>query len=156
MNCEVCNIEFESKRSDAKFCSPKCRKEASRLASLVTDNVTLSAVPVTLKFKFTIRKGKDDPFAAKKDEVREAVYWYEIPLAAVPVLQKDWPKMPEGMNGRQYFLWWKNEFKLAEREVTNEETGEVTTESIPEILNPLPSHGKLDYVGGPKSAFWGV
>ena len=26
--CEVCGTEFDSKRSDARYCSPKCRKAA--------------------------------------------------------------------------------------------------------------------------------
>lgn len=156
MTCEVCNIEFGSKRSDAKYCSPKCRKEASRLASIVTDNVTLSEIPVTLKFKFTTKQKKDDPMATAKSRIREAVYWYDVPLSAVPVIQKDWPQMPEDMNGRQYFLWWKNEFEVNNRERIDKETGEILNEVVPELLNPLPSTGKLEYVGGPKSAFWGV
>ena len=28
--CEVCKMEFESKRKDARFCSSKCRKKANR------------------------------------------------------------------------------------------------------------------------------
>jgi hypothetical protein len=37
MKCIVCSGEFESKRSDAKYCSDKCRKELSRTKPVVTD-----------------------------------------------------------------------------------------------------------------------
>lgn len=42
MVCQACKREFEG-RADARFCSPKCRKQASRLVTdntNVTDNVT--------------------------------------------------------------------------------------------------------------------
>jgi hypothetical protein len=150
MNCVVCNVEFESKRGDAKYCSPKCRKEASRLKSIVTDNVTLSDIPVTLNFKFTIKHipantGVDtSDIAEQKAKPRTAIYWYDVPLAALPVPQKGWPTMPEFMNGRQYFLWWKNEFKTQE-------------DGTPIIHNPLPKYDKLQYVNaGEDSRRWGT
>lgn len=113
MQCLVCGIELENKRTDARYCSPKCRKEASRNKSVVTDNVTLSNIPVTLNFEF-VTISKANGLGRTRDEqskVRKAVYWYDVPIAAVPIIKKDWPEMPEHMNGRQYFLWWKNEFK---------------------------------------------
>ena len=48
MKCEVCGREFEAKRSDAKYCSAKCRVKAKRLS--VTDgelSVTKPALSVT-------------------------------------------------------------------------------------------------------------
>lgn len=120
MKCEVCGIEFESKRADAKYCSPKCRKEMSRINSVtdnVTLNVTLNAPDVTdnLYFEFytetTERDTKLGKVPGDKSPTRKAKYWYNVPIAALPVIKKDWPKMPDYMNGRQYFLWWKNEFK---------------------------------------------
>lgn len=146
MKCLVCGIEFETKRMDARYCSPKCRKEASRNNSIVTDNVTLSTIPVTLNFKFTIVKGtKDDEreLSVTKDKVQTALYWYDVPIAAVPVYEKDWPKMPEYMNGRQYFLWWKNEFKMEGDK--------------PQIHNPFPVYDKVEYkYGGQGSRHWGA
>lgn len=115
MNCTVCGIEFEG-RADAKYCSPRCRKEASRNKSIVTDNVTLSDIPVTLNFEFyteTVERKTDmGTVPGGKGPIRTAKYWYDVPIAAIPVIKKDWPKMPGFMNGRQYFLWWKNEFKM--------------------------------------------
>jgi predicted nucleic acid-binding Zn ribbon protein len=125
MNCVNCGEQIENKRLDAKYCSNKCRKDASRKQN-VTDNFTLSDPVVTDNFKFYLvtkaRKlahEKEDT----KSEIRTAKYWYNVPLAAIPVIQKDWPKIPEYMNGRQYFLWWKNDFK--------------TGNNGPVILNPF-------------------
>jgi hypothetical protein len=66
----------------------------------------------------------------EKSNIRKAKYWYDVPIAAIPVIKKDWPKMPGYMNGRQYFLWWKNDFALQEDE-TKPGYGE------PLILNPF-------------------
>jgi hypothetical protein len=129
--CEVCGIDISSKKATARTCSPKCRKDLSRLES-VTPNVTLGAEPVTLNFKFyTVTKanGMGRPKDEKSD-IRQAKYWYDVPLAAIPVIQKDWPKMPDYMNGRQYFLWWKNNFAVVE----DEKKGELGT---PVIHNPF-------------------
>lgn len=151
--CEVCSIGFESKR-EARTCSPKCRKDLSRINS-VTHNVTLSNPVVTHKFKF--RTYNNHTKESNEDTPREAVYWYDVPLAAVPVVEKDWPKMPEYMNGRQYFLWWKNEFKTNKKDIVDEETGEITAVDVPEIHNPLPRYEKLEYkLGGEDSRMWGV
>lgn len=152
--CAECGIEFSSKRKDAKFCSPKCRVTFSRKDSLVTDNVTLSEVPVTDKFEYTqiyLRKpgdkGYDQEMAEKCATVRSAEYWYDVPLGAVPVLHKGWPEMPVYMNGRQYFLWWKNEFKKSGE---GDETGAI-------ILNPFPIYDKTEYVkAGEGSRYWGT
>lgn len=39
--CVVCEKGFEAARSDARYCSPKCRKAASRVTdTVVTDNGT--------------------------------------------------------------------------------------------------------------------
>ena len=44
--CDKCGNDFETKRNDAKYCSPKCRKISSRAGLSVTDN-QLSAANVT-------------------------------------------------------------------------------------------------------------
>lgn len=148
MKCINCDIEFEG-RKDAKFCSPKCRVTFSRKQSLVTDNVTLSAPAVTDNFEFyTIAKARDPlPNQTKetdtKSKLRAAKYWYDVPLGAIPVIQKDWPPIPSWMNGRQYFLWWKNEFKV--------------NEDIPEIHNPFPAKENVHYeMGGEGARRWGA
>ena len=154
MKCTNCNIEFEG-RSDAKFCSPKCRVTFNRKGSVVTDNVTLSDPDVTDNFEFfTISKanglGRTED---EKSKTRKAKYWYDVPLAAVPVIKKDWPKLPifpatedrpeTSMNGRQYFLWWKNNFE-------ENETG-------PVIHNPFPVRENVHYeMGGEGSRKWGA
>ena len=148
-NCEQCGTEFSSKRESAKYCSPKCRVTASRKAGVVTDNVTLSDADVTLTFKFTIKRNKKDD---RPNPVRTAKYWYDVPLAAIPVLQKGWPEVPifetldgtEPMNGRQYFLWWKNNFDMQEN-------------GTPIIHNPFPALDNVTYkMGGAASHMWGV
>ena len=156
MKCTNCGIDFEG-RKDAKFCSPNCRVTFSRKSSVVTDNVTLSVPAVTDKFEFYTqtagRKTELGGVPSEKSELRTAKYWYDVPLGAIPVIRKDWPKPPTfpavenqpetAMNGRQYFLWWKNEFKM---------DGE-----SPEILNPFPAHTKLDYYqAGEGSRRWGA
>lgn len=142
--CEVCGIDISNKKTTARTCSPNCRKELSRLES-VTPNVTLSSPNVTPSFKFyTISKANG--VGRKTDEtssIREAVYWYDVPIAAIPVVKKGDPAMPSYMNGRQYFLWWKNEFKM--------------NQGKPEIINPFPKYDKLMYVkAGEGSRYWGT
>lgn len=142
--CVVCEIDISDKRQGAKTCSKNCRKELSRLES-VTHNVTLSVSDVTLIFEFyTISKANG--LGRKEDEkstVRKAKYWYDVPLAAIPVIQKGWPKMPDFMNGRQYFLWWKNEFEVRD--------------AVPVIHNPFPQYDNVRYeMGGEGSRRWGA
>ena len=130
--CQVCGIEFESAKV-AKTCSAKCRQILSRQSS-VTPNVTLDDPIVTPTFEFyTISKanGMGRP-KDEKSKMRTAIYWYDVPLGAIPVIQKDWPKMPNYMNGRQYFLWWKNDFK--------------TKEDNAVIHNPFPVYDNVQYI----------
>ena len=128
--CLNCGIEFEPKRKDAKYCSPNCRVTHSRKKGIVTDNVTLSDPVVTDNFEFTIKhkplnpEFDDEAMRQSKATVRTAKYYYQVPLAAIPVIKKGWPSMPDYMNGRQYFLWWKNNF-------------EVNDSDDPVILNPV-------------------
>lgn len=148
MKCLNCNKEFEG-RKDAKFCSSKCRVTFNRLSVTkgldVTDNVTDNEV-----FKFTVTynkkpgdNGYDDSTAQARRKVRTAVYWYDVPLGAVPLIQKDWPSMPDHMNGRQYFLWWKNEFEIGDN-------GAI-------LHNPLPStEGARLELAGPEARRWGA
>lgn len=147
--CEVCGIEFESVK-EAKTCSPRCRVTLSRKGVTHNPNVTLKEPPVTPKFKFTVtynRKpgddGYDEDVAKKRKQVREAVYWYDVPLAAIPVIEKDWPEMPEYMDGREYFLWWKNDFD--------------TKDGKPVIYSPYPVRENVTYaMGGEGSRRWGA
>lgn len=46
MKCTVCGTEFESKRSDAKFCSSTCRSKASR--GITADMVSGAVVEPTI------------------------------------------------------------------------------------------------------------
>lgn len=145
--CKVCDIELQSDR--ATTCSPKCRKILSRHTS-VTENVSVTdPIEQSVTFKFTIKQRpnsvkSDKDWNVDKAKVREENYWYNIPLAAVPVIQKGWPAMPHYMNGRQYFLWWKNEFKVKE-------------DGLPVILNPFPVRENVHYeMGGEQSRRWGA
>jgi len=155
--CVVCGIEFESKKS-AKTCSKNCRVTLSRKGSNVTHNVTLADPNVThnIEFNFTIRQSPgsikgDKNWNENKARVRTAKYWYDVPLAAIPVLREGWPKVPEfdtkfgpePMNGRQYFLWWKNEFD--------------TKDGQPVIYNPFPALDNVTYFqAGDNSRRWGA
>ena len=125
MKCLICGLELEGKKEGTKYCSPKCRKAASRLNS-VTHNVTLTEPDVTdiwfeyktVQYDLNLSQDKRKP----KWTTKKARYWYEVPISAIPVIRKGWPPCPEFMNGRQYFLWWKNEFEM--------------TDKGPRILNP--------------------
>ncbi len=149
--CEVCKIEFESTKP-AKTCSAKCRVTLARLRVTKDPNVTLAEPNVThdVTFEFTVpynRKPKDEGYdedvVKQRTKVRTAIYWYDVPLAAVPVREKDWPEMPEWMNGRQYFLWWKNNFEVKDGQ--------------PVILNPFPIYDKVKVeMGGEGSRRWGA
>ena len=157
MNCQNCGVELENKKTGAKFCSTNCRVTFSRKSSVVTDSVTFSKDSVTDSFKYTNhydRKpgdaGYDEELANNHKQVKEAKYWYDVPLNAIPVKQKGWPDMPENMNGRQYFLWWKNEFKVQENDG-------YPGVGLPEITNPFPTYEKLQYFqAGDNSRRWGA
>ena len=48
MICKQCNTEFEAKRADAQYCSPSCRKAASRLSvTSDTDKLSVTSPPCT-------------------------------------------------------------------------------------------------------------
>jgi len=117
------------------------------MTSVTQGNVSVTQPIAEGLFKFTVAIGPRDEereLVEQKNKVRQAKYWYDVPIAAVPIIQKDWPKMPEFLNGRQYFLWWKNEFKV-------NEAGE------PIILNPFPERDKVEYYrAGEGSRRWGA
>ena len=157
--CEVCKIEFETTKP-AKTCSPKCRVTLSRFGVTKDSNVTLAEPSVTHEetFKFyTIQKAREplQGIAKESDVVtptRKAQYWYDVPLGAIPIIQKDWPEVPifdtkdgeQPMNGRQYFLWWKNEFK-------------VQSDGSPIIHNPFPAYDNVRVeFGGEGARRWGA
>ena len=130
--CEICKIEFESVKP-AKTCSSKCRQILSRQSS-VTPNVTLADPTVTPTFEFYTVSAKNGlgRLEDEKSAIRKATYWYDVPLGAIPVLKKDWPEVPDYINGRQYFLWWKNDFKVNDKKE-------------PIIHNPFPQYESLTY-----------
>lgn len=146
--CHECNIDMPGSRKDAKFCSPRCRKDASRKRVTLNENVTLKTPEaVTLNFEFKTKDIRSDTGfhvdTAGKDIIRKAKYWYDVPLGAVPILKKDWPEMPGYMNGREYFLWWKNNFEIRD--------------DRPVIINPYPNHETVKYeMGGAQSRRWGA
>lgn len=143
--CEVCGTEIEGR---AKTCSVKCRKALSRDRSVTGDGSVTLETKKSVTFEFRTPNLRSDSGWHEDDKgkpiVRKALTWFEVPIAAQPVLQKDWPKMPEGMNGRQYFLWWRNEFKIEE-------------DGRPVIINPFPERTNLRYeMGGEGSRKWGA
>ena len=143
MECLVCGIKIENK---AKTCSPKCRKILSRQQSVTKDVSVTQPIEESVTFEFTVVGGKGSPDDVKqaKSKVRTAKYWYDVPIAGVPKVKKDWPKMPDFMNGRQYFLWWKNDFKIQE-------------DGTPIIHNPFPAQDKVEYISaGEGSRRWGT
>lgn len=146
MVCVICKNEFEGKEG-AKTCSAKCRVTLSRQKSIVTPNVTLSQIPEEVVFRFTVRvkKGEQElSVIESKNKIRSTTKWEDVPIAAVPVVYQGDPDMPEWMNGRQYFLWWKNNFQLAE-------------DGSPLIWNPFKSFDNFRYdMGGDASRKWGA
>ena len=157
MKCQNCNKEFDG-RQDAKYCSTKCRKEAFQKRSISVPNGTDNVERINIEeriiedFQFTIVLGPDDKkrnLDLTKKEKRTAKYWYQVPLCGVPVVKEGWPRMPEYMNGRQYFLWWKNGFKVNE----DKKDGEI---GMPIIFNPYPKYDKVEYIqAGEQSRRWG-
>jgi hypothetical protein len=121
MKCNNCGIEFESKRKGTEYCSPRCRKQAFLKRSVGTDNLAFQVPEGTDKFEFRVTVGNTDPATPPfndegtvktKSVVRTAKYWYDVPVSAQPIIKKGWPKKPDYINGRQYYLWWKNDFKV--------------------------------------------
>lgn len=132
--CAVCGKAFESSRADSKYCSTKCRKEASRRVS--AESVDSVDVPRTsIPMKFTV---------PTSSEVREAVYWYDVPVSAIPTPEEGWPELHPDLNGRQYFLWKENNFKLNDN-------------GNPVIRNPYPQLKDPKYEpAGEQSRRWGA
>ena len=152
MNCLVCGIELTSDKK--KTCSPRCRVALSRQGSVTANGSVTAQKAASVTFSFKLPSTHTDSGFHEWEEgkpfIRETLYWYDVPLGAVPVYQKGWPEKPEYMNGRQYFLWWKNEFK------TNDDPskGEI---GQPVILNPLPERDNIRYqMGGKESRMWGA
>lgn len=146
--CKMCDIEFQG-RKDAQFCSPRCRVTFNRKSVTDNPNVTVNEPePVTdIWYEFKTKDGQSKSGfhqnKQNKDIVRRAKYWYYVPLGAVPVLQEGWPEMPDYMNGREYFLWWKNDFD--------------TKDDKPVIINPYPVYENVKYeMGGEHSRRWGA
>jgi hypothetical protein len=126
----------------------------SRRQSVTADGTVTAEKPASVTFRFTTiykpLNHNEVELATEHKKVREAKYWYDVPVAALPVREEGWPEMPAYMNGRQYFLWWKNEFK------TNDDPnkGEL---GMPVILDPLPERTDVKYVmGGKESRMWGA
>lgn len=108
---------MEGKREGAKYCSPRCRLIGHRRETVETDNVKL-AEPETLSetFKFYTetkdRASETGKVHGERNPTKTVKYWYDVPVSAIPVIQKGWPAKPDYINGRQYFLWWKNNFEV--------------------------------------------
>lgn len=164
-NCAICGIEFTPVRKDALYCSPQCKRVAFKNRSVGTDKrpdgtdnviVLEPIIEKEVEFHFTIRQRPgavrgDEHWDANKDRIRTAKYWYDVPLAAVPVLKDGWPEIPvfetihgpEQMDGRQYFLWWKNDFD--------------TKDDRPVVYSPFPTMDNVRYeMGGEHSRRWGA
>ena len=146
--CEVCGNEFEG-RSDAKYCSAVCRKQASRTIGVTSEQIIVEEPVETLidDFEFKTKNSRTDSgFYENEDgtiNVRKRKYWYDVPFGAIPIIKNGSPKMPDFMNGREYFLWRANDFK--------------TIDGIPVIKNPVPKFGKIEFVkGGAQSRMWGA
>lgn len=58
-NCHVCGDSFLSHRVDAKFCSPKCRKRASRERA---EHVQISRDLAEMSVRYPALSLKDNPF----------------------------------------------------------------------------------------------
>ena len=147
--CVNCGIIFEG-RVDAKYCSSKCRVEASRKGTIedISNNVIVLEPDEKIareEFKFKCPNTRTKSGYWENDDetiqVRKAKYWYDVPFCAVPIKDKEDPKMPDYMNGRQYFLWRENDFQV------NGDT--------PVIVNPLPHYDSVSIkIGGEGSYMW--
>lgn len=139
--CNQCGNKFEAKTKRALFCSDKCRASYNR-EKVNTDRVEIDE-PKENVFYF---RTKDKTTKTKlSEDIRSATVWYNVPLSAVPIIKKGYPEMPDFMDGRQYFLWWKNDFKVNEKN------------NMPVIYNPYPKYDKLEYYqAGDNSRRWGA
>lgn len=151
--CIVCGTIFESSRSDARFDTDACRKKFARNPELYTGAASkeLEVVdppkgrgPFRFRTKNYLTGSGFHEDESGKVIIRTATRWYDVPLGAVPLLEKGDPKMPEWMDGRQYFLWRENDFRVSDADK-------------PIIINPIPSRGKEVFVpGGAQSRQWGA
>lgn len=154
--CIVCGEEFEAKRADARFDKEACKKKYQRSPekydgtpgedSPGRENIKLED-PVEKKvFTFRTPNFRTESGWNEKDGsavIRQATRWYDVPLSAVPIVYEGEPEMPEWMNGRQYFLWRENNFKMEGKRAV--------------IINPNPSKGaEKFYPGGQQSRQWGA
>lgn len=107
--CAICEVEITDK---ATTCSPRC-KQALHRQRTVTPTVTKDGPTVTFAPTVTEPEVFEFTVPQKPEDIRTEKYWYNIPLAAQPIIQDGWPELPDYMTARQYFLWWKNDFRLA-------------------------------------------
>jgi hypothetical protein len=64
--CESCGIEFEPKRSTAKYCSDKCRVTASRVS--VTNDTVSNDVTLNQNANVTLKESADEWLARRIKE----------------------------------------------------------------------------------------
>lgn len=133
MKCVVCGNEFDSKRPTAKYCSGKCRAKASRDTSIVQEDEKIVLDDIEKPFRFYIKSTNSRTGEVTKHPTRTASNWFNVPVAAIPIIEKGDPPMPDYMNGRQYFLWRKNNFKV-------DDNGKIV------IYNPYPVYDKVEYI----------
>lgn len=155
--CLNCGKVFVAERVTAKFDTPKCRVEYSRDGTPkentpAAENIKMEKPVVKEVFRFkTPNTRTESGFHEKVVDnlptgeviVRTATRWYDVPISAIPVPYEGEPGMPEWMDGRQYFLWRENNFKM--------EDGKYC------LIDPNPSKGKETFVpGGAQSRHWGA
>jgi hypothetical protein len=147
--CIVCNKEFDG-RADARFDSDACRKKFARDPLKYTgidEGVEMVAPKPISEFHFYTVDSRSKSGYTEDDDgnilIRDAKYWYDVPLGAVPFNAADEPEMPKFMNGRQYFLWRANGFD--------------TGLNGPVIIDPTPKYKDLKYdMGGENARKWGA
>ena len=160
--CTVCNNEFETSRSDAKFCSAGCRKKYQRnpdaylptgIAITPVAEEVANAVESTLdkdgdrtSFPHYRKNNRTESGYWEDENDKPIIYtsnsWVDVPFNAVPVKKRGHPPMPDYMNGRQYYLWQLVDFSVNEN-----------NEAI--IFDPTPFYKDFRYVmGGDMSRIW--
>jgi len=157
MKCIVCGKEFESKRSDARFCSGACRTKYNRNAegfnpeNKIDIDVPAEAMEVIEESDRAYfphyrlnKRTKSGYWEDNNDKpiVYEADTWEDVPFNAIPIKKRGNPPIPKFMNGREYYLWQLTGFK-------KNDNGDAI------VFNPMPKYNSVTTVmGGDTARMW--
>lgn len=101
ITCEQCGTSFTPSRSDAKFCSVKCRVNYGRSSPAVTDSVTASPDDHGIRNNGSAKRNSRKPLTSTvTDKVPEIT---AFDPAQPPVSMEDGSKLPPALHKHDFY-----------------------------------------------------